>query len=122
MIRQIKSSEIKKFIENNPNTVLLDVRTEDEWNTIGKPDTKDLGIKSVFITISQDPSFLENVRQKIDKDNQVLVMCAAGGRSIIAANLLANAGYKTLNVADGFSGNGEDPGWKNLGLPSVINN
>ena len=121
MIRQIKSSEIKKFIENNPNTVLLDVRTEDEWNTIGKPDTKDLGIKSVFITISQDPSFLENVRQNIDKDNQVLVMCAAGGRSIIAANLLANAGYKTLNVADGFSGNGEDPGWKNLGLPSVIN-
>ena len=121
MIRQIKSSEIKKFIENNPNTVLLDVRTEDEWNTIGKPDTKDLGIKSVFITISQDPSFLENVRQKIDKDNQVLVMCAAGGRSIIAANLLANAGYKTLNVADGFSGNGEDPGWKNLGLPSFIN-
>ena len=121
MIKQIKSSEIKKFIENNPNTVLLDVRTQDEWNTIGKPDTKDLGIKSVFITISQDSSFLDNVKQNINKDDQVLVMCAAGGRSIIAANLLANEGYKTINIADGFSGNGEDPGWKNLGLPSVIN-
>ena len=48
MIKEIKSSDIKKFIENNPNTVLLDVRTEDEWNTIGKPDTKDLKIKSFF--------------------------------------------------------------------------
>jgi rhodanese-related sulfurtransferase len=122
MIKHIKSSEIKKFIESNSNTVLLDVRTKDEWETVGKPDTKDLGIKSFFITISQDQSFLDNVKQNINKDNQVLVMCAAGGRSIIAANLLANEGYKTLNVSDGFSGNGEDPGWKNLGLPSVINN
>jgi len=122
MIKQIKSSEIKKFVENNSNTVLLDVRTEEEWKTVGKPDTKGLGIESFFITISQDPSFLDNVKQSINKDNQVLVMCAAGGRSIIAANLLSNEGYKTLNVSDGFSGNGEDPGWKNLGLPSVIDN
>ncbi len=122
MIKEIKSSEIKKFIENNPDTVLLDVRTENEWRTVGKPDTKDLGIKSFFITISQDPGFLERVKKNIDKKKQVLVMCAAGGRSIVAANLLANEGYNTLNVSDGFSGNGQDPGWKNLGLPSIIDN
>ena len=122
MIKQIKSSEIKKFILDNPNSVLLDVRTEDEWNRVGRPDTKDLGIKSFFITISQDQSFLENVKQTIDKKDQVLVMCAAGGRSIVAANLLSNEGYNALNVSDGFSGNGRDPGWKNLGLPSVIDN
>ena len=121
MIKQIKSSEIKEFVENNPKTVLLDVRTEDEWKTLGKPETKDLGIKSFFITISQDTSFLDTVKQTIDKKEQVLVMCAAGGRSIIAANLLASEGYNTLNVSDGYSGNGQDPGWKNLGLPSVIN-
>ena len=122
MIKQIKSSDIKKFIEANPNSVLLDVRTEDEWNTVGKPDTKILGIKTHFITISQEPNFLETVRKNIDKKEQVLVMCAAGGRSIIAANLLAKEGYNTFNISDGFSGNGQDPGWKNLGLPSVINN
>ena len=32
-------------------------------------------------------------------------MCAAGGRSMIAANLLKADGYSTLNVSDGFSGN-----------------
>ena len=122
MIKQIKSSDIKKFIEANPNSVLLDVRTEDEWNTVGKPDTKILGIKTHFITITQEPSFLETVRKNIDKKEQVLVMCAAGGRSIIAANLLAKEGYNTFNISDGFSGNGQDPGWKNLGLPSIINN
>ena len=122
MIKQIKSSDIKKFVENNPETVLLDVRTEDEWKTVGKPDTKDFGIKSFFVTISQDPIFLDTIKQTIDKKEKVLVMCAAGGRSIIAANLLANEGYQTFNVSDGFSGNGQDPGWKRLGLPSVINN
>ena len=120
MIKQIKSSEIKKFIDSNPDTVLLDVRTEDEWSTVGKPNTKNLGIKSFFITISQDSRFLDNVKKNIDKKNQILVMCAAGGRSIIAAELLANEGYDTLNISDGFSGNGQDPGWKNLGLPSII--
>ena len=122
MIKQIKSSDIKKFIETNPDTVLLDVRTEDEWNTVGKPNTKDLGIKSFFITISQDQSFLDKVKENINKKNKVLVICAAGGRSIIAANLLANEGYNAIDISDGFSGNAQDPGWKNLGLPSVINN
>jgi len=122
MIKQIKSSEIKKFIESNPDTVLLDVRTEDEWNTVGKPNTKDFGIKSFFITISQDQSFLDKVKAKINRKKKVLVICAAGGRSIIAANLLENEGYNTINISDGFSGNAKDPGWKNLGLPSVINN
>ena len=117
MIKQIKSSEIKNFIENNPKTILLDVRTDDEWNTVGRPDTKNLGIKTFFITISQDPIFIEIVKKEINKENQVLIMCAAGGRSIIAANLLLNEGYIAHNISDGFSGNGQDPGWKNLGLP-----
>ena len=118
MIKQIKSSEIKKFIEKNSKTVLLDVRTEDEWNTVGKPISDGLGVKTYFITIGQDSSFIESVKKEIDKENQVLVMCAAGGRSIIAANLLQNEGYIAHNISDGFSGNGQDLGWKNLGLPT----
>ena len=118
MIKQIKSSEIKSFVENNPKTVLLDVRTNDEWKTVGKPDSTNLGIKTFFITISQDPGFIENIKKEINKENQVLVMCAAGGISIIAANLLQNEGYVAHNISDGFSGNGVDPGLKNLGLPA----
>tara|TARA_B100000780_G_scaffold276077_1_gene243968 strand:+ start:101 stop:460 length:360 start_codon:yes stop_codon:yes gene_type:complete len=118
MIEQIKSSDIKKFVEKNPKTILLDVRTEDEWNTVGKPVSDTLGIKTFFITMSHDPGFIENVKKEIDKKNQVLVMCAAGGRSIIAANLLQKEGYVAHNISDGFSGNGQDLGWKNSGLPT----
>ena len=130
MIKQIKSSEIKKYIKENSNVVLLDVRTENEWNSLGRPNAENLNSKTYFITVSPDlsnwqvpdPNFVENVKKKISKDKKILVMCAAGGRSMIAANLLEADGYSAVNVSDGFSGNGQDPGWKNSGLPSVIDN
>jgi rhodanese-related sulfurtransferase len=130
MIKQIKSSEIKGYIKENSNVVLLDVRTENEWKTLGKPNAEDLNSKTFFVTVSfdlsnwqiPDPNFVENVKKNISKDKTILVMCAAGGRSLIAANLLKAEGYSALNISDGFSGNGQDPGWKNLGLPSIIDN
>ena len=130
MIQQIKSSEIKNYIKENSGVVLLDVRTENEWNTLGKPKAEDLNSKTYFVTVSPDlsnwqvpdPNFVENVKKKISKDKKILVMCAAGGRSMIAANLLEVEGYSAVNVSDGFSGNGQDPGWKSLGLPSVVDN
>ena len=129
MIKQIKSSEVKNYINKNSNVVLLDVRTENEWIALGKPDAENLNSKTYFITVSPDlsnwqvpdPNFIKNVKKKIDKDKIILVICAAGGRSMIAANLLEAEGYSTLNISDGFSGNGQDPGWKNSGLPSIIN-
>jgi len=125
MIKQIKSSEIKDFIQENSNTVLLDVRTDNEWKSLGKPKAEDLNSKTYFVTVSHDLSnwqvpdqnFIVNVKKKIDKDKKILVMCAAGGRSMIAANLLANEGYTVLNVSDGYSGNSQDPGWKKSNLP-----
>ena len=125
MIEQIKSSEIEDFIKENSNTVLLDVRTENEWNSLGKPKAEDLNSKTYFVTVSHDLSnwqvpdqnFIVNVKKKIGKDKKILVMCAAGGRSMIAANLLENEGYSVLNVSDGYSGNSQDPGWKKSNLP-----
>jgi len=125
MIKQIKSSEIKNFIQENSNTVLLDVRTENEWKSLGKPKAEDLNSKTYFVTVSHDltnwqvpdQNFIVNVKKKIGKDKKILVMCAAGGRSMIAANLLENEGYSVLNVSDGYSGNSQDPGWKKSNLP-----
>ena len=112
MIKQIKSSEIKNYIKENSNVVLLDVRTENEWKTLGRPNAEDLNSKTYFVTVSPDlsnwqapdPNFVENVKKNIQKDKTILVMCAAGGRSLIAANLLEAEGYSTLNVSDGFYG------------------
>jgi|TARA_B110000902_G_C14069515_1_gene498720 rhodanese-related sulfurtransferase len=124
MIKQIKSSEIKNFLTNNKNVELLDVRTQDEWDNVGKPNGEKLGLKTHFVTIvrSQDPSankdFIEEVKKVIDSNKELLVICKAGGRSMAASQLLSQENIKCINVSDGFEGNGDNPGWKNEGLPS----
>ena len=124
MIKQIKSSEIKKLLADNKNVELLDVRTQDEWDNIGRPDGENLGLKTYFITIVRSPDpeankeFIEEVKKVIDINKELLVMCKAGGRSMLASQLLSQEKINCINVSDGFEGNGEDPGWKNEGLPS----
>jgi|TARA_B110000914_G_scaffold150002_1_gene131423 rhodanese-related sulfurtransferase len=124
MIKQIKSSEIKKFLADNKNIELLDVRTQDEWDNIGKPDGEKLGLKTHFVTIvrSPDPAankeFINEVKEVVDTKKELLVMCKAGGRSMMASELLAQENINCINISDGFEGNGENPGWKNEGLPS----
>ena len=124
MIKQIKSSEIKNFLINNKNIELLDVRTQDEWDNVGKPDGEKLGLKTHFVTIvrSTDPSvnkgFIEEVKNKVDSNKQLLIICKAGGRSMMASQLLSQENIICVNISDGFEGNGENVGWKNEGLPS----
>jgi len=124
MIKQIKSSEIKNFLTDNKNVELLDVRTQDEWDNVGKPDGEKIGLKTHFVTIvrSPDPSankdFIEEVKKVIGPNKELLVMCKAGGRSMTASLLLSQEKINCINVSDGFEGNSEDPGWKNEGLPS----
>ena len=124
MIKQIKSSEIKNFLIDNKNVELLDVRNQDEWDNIGRPDGENLGLKTHFITIvrSPDPAankeFIEEVKKVISPHKDLLVMCKAGGRSMMASQLLDQEKINCINISDGFEGNGENPGWKNEGLPS----
>ena len=124
MIKQLKSSDIKNFISDNKNVELLDVRTQEEWNNIGKPDGDIIGLKTHFVTIvkSLDPNankeFVEEVKKKIDLNKELLIICKAGGRSMMAAQLLSQEKIKCINISDGFEGNGENLGWKQEGLPS----
>ena len=124
MIKQLKSSDVKNFISENKNVELLDVRTQGEWDDIGKPDGEKLGLKTHFVTIvrSPDPSankeFVEEVKKQIDPKKQLLIICKAGGRSMMAAQLLSQEKIECINISDGFEGNGENPGWKEEGLPS----
>jgi len=124
MIKQIKSSEIKNFLTDNKNVELLDVRTQDEWDNVGKPDGGKIGLKTHFVTIVRSPEpsankdFIEEVKKIIDPNKELLIMCKAGSRSMMASQLLSQENIKCINVSDGYEGNGENPGWKNEGLPS----
>ena len=124
MIKQIPSDKIKDFLKEKPNSILLDVRTKEEWDQIGKPDGDKIGIKTYFLS-SQfqgriiNENFVKEFEDlKIERDSEILVMCGSGNRSQRAAELLTQKGFKCLNVSDGFRGDGgEKIGWKNNQLP-----
>ena len=123
MIKQLESKEVEDYIKNNSKSVLLDVRTEEEWGADGKPDGEKIGLKTHFLTIqfadgTFNEKFIEDFKKlNIEKDCEVLTMCMGGVRSQAAAELLTKENYKCVNVSDGFLGNPENPGWKNSDLP-----
>ena len=70
--------------------------------------------------------FIAHVKERFTPDDTILVMCRSGGRSAMAVNALAKAGFTQVhNIIDGFEGDKvEDPesvyhgkrmrnGWKN---------
>jgi rhodanese-related sulfurtransferase len=123
MIKQVPSIEIKEYVKNNPRSVLIDVRTEEEWNRDGRPDGDKISLKTYFLTIQFadgrfNNSFIENFKKlNIGQDYQILTMCMGGVRSQAAAELLTKENYTCTNISDGFLGNGQNPGWKNSNLP-----
>ena len=124
MIKQILSKEVKDYAKDNPKSVLLDVRTEEEWNSDGKPDGEKIFLKTYFLTIqfadkTFNQNFIEDFKKlNIEKDHEILTMCMGGVRSQSTAELLIKEGYNCVNISDGFLGNSENPGWKKSGLPS----
>ena len=122
MIKQITCKEIKDYLKKNPKSVLLDVRTQEEWDNDGKPDGDKIGLKTYFLEIRRD-AFFDFVQEfnnlNINKDKEILVICKSGERSQISAELLSRENYKSINISDGFMGSQEGVGWKKSDLPSL---
>ena len=124
MIKQLASKDIKDYLITKPNSVLLDVRTKEEWDTIGKPDGEKIGLKTYFLSIQfgNERIFNENFIQEfknlnINQDKNILITCRSGARSQFAAELLTKENYTCVNISDGFEGNQENVGWKKSDLP-----
>ncbi|MGH8498390.1 MAG: rhodanese-like domain-containing protein [Methylococcales bacterium] len=118
--------EAWRFIQDNPTSVLVDVRTELEYSYVGHPRG------AVHIPWKEAPAwtvnhnFVLDVRKEApEKDTPVLLLCRSGQRSLAAANALQEAGYTNLvNIDEGFEGpldenkhRGALGGWRFHGLP-----
>ena len=124
MIKQLASKEIKEYLKTKPNCVLLDVRTQKEWDQIGKPDGETIGLKTYLLPFQfgERRIFNENFVQEfknlnISKNQEILIICRSGIRSQLAAELLTKENYTCLNISDGFEGNNKNIGWKKCELP-----
>lgn len=122
----------------NPGAVLVDVRTQSEWNLIGKPDLSSINHEPIYLqwvtTNGLNKNFTTELQTELEqrsiaRDAPVYIMCQSGGRSKIAAMQCTELGYSAAyNVADGFEGaldqqkhRNSISGWKVAGLPWTQN-
>lgn len=119
------------ILRDQPQAVLVDVRTEAEWLYVGLPNIEELGKSLVraswqlYPAMERNRYFLEQLKEAgIGPSNRILLICRSGIRSKAAALFLKDNGFPdSLNVEGGFEGNLDDNkhrgvgGWKSSGLP-----
>ena len=137
-VDDVSVEETWKLLEANTKAQLVDVRTRPEWAFVGVPDVSSLGRRVIMIEWQTfpdsraDPGFSERLKgllteAGVKNDADLFFICRTGGRSRMAAELMADAGYAHChNVAEGFEGpldsdrhRGKLAGWKSAGLPWV---
>lgn len=85
---------IAQLVSDN-NAVILDVRTEDEWNEGMIPG-------AILNDIYKGQGFIYRL-EELDKNKNYYVYCKAGGRSAQACNIMSQMGFEnTYNLDGGF--------------------
>jgi rhodanese-related sulfurtransferase len=125
----------EKWKAQPEKVILLDVRTPEELLFVGHPPMAwkipvavqiyvwDAGKKQ--FPMKPLPDFASRVGTVAKPGDTIMAMCRSGGRSAIAVNMLAKAGFKNVyNIVDGMEGDGNGDsasvpqgGWKNSGCP-----
>jgi len=137
----VTATEAYEMWKAAPDKVtILDVRTPEEFLFVGHADMAwniplagqsyqwDAEKQQLPMSLLED--FVTRVQKVAEPDDILLVTCRSGGRSAMAVNLLAKAGFKNVyNITDGVEGDAvKNPnsvfhgqrlvnGWKNSGLP-----
>jgi rhodanese-related sulfurtransferase len=120
-----------KLLSENPEAVLVDVRTDAEWRFVGVPDLSTLGRDVVYIEWNRvdgarNENFVTELLEQVPAraDRPVVFLCRSGNRSVGAAEAATEAGLTpSYNVLDGFEGHLDDvghrggTGWRAIGLP-----
>jgi len=99
----VKSVKAAAYMQmrNQPHT-LVDVRQPGEWQAMH-------ATTAVHIPLGE----LAQRMHEIPRDKDIVVICASGGRSAMAATALANAGYENVYNFSGGMG-----AWSSAGLPT----
>ena len=110
MIPQVANTDAWQMLLDDESAVLIDVRTETEWRSIGVPDTSQVGRPARFIAWNDEqgirnPYFVDQATDGLDPDTPILLLCRSGARSNAAAELLTASGFtNAMNIVNGFEG------------------
>ena len=107
-IVNINATEAHTLIQqnsSNPDFVIIDVRTLEEYNN-GH-------IKNAVLISYSSPDFREKI-SKLERDKKYLIYCRTGGRSSGARSIMEELGFRYI-----YHMNGGISGWLSQGLPIV---
>jgi len=99
--RAIYFKEACQLMANNPNLVLLDVRSPGEYADSSKYLTSDIGRLKGSINISIDSIEKHFMDLKAYKDKTILVYCSHSQRSRRVSKFLADSGFKSVYSLNG---------------------
>ncbi len=129
----VSPTETWEMLAADAGAIVIDVRTDAEWNYVGVTDLSALGASREQINISwltfpgnvKNEKFVAEVQAACPgADTTILFLCRSGQRSASAAKAMTEAGYTNCyNIAEGFEGDKDDAGhrgskngWKVRGL------
>ena len=130
----LKVEEAWSLLGDDPDAVLIDIRTKAEWSYVGVPDLSAIGREPVFAewllfpAMSENPNFFDELStQGVGPDKAAIVMCRTVNRSGKAVRAMTERGFpRSYLLLEGFEGSidgdkhrGARDGWKAAGLPWV---
>ena len=124
-MKHLKPLEAHQFLQQHPDAVLVDCRSEMEFLFVGHPT----GAHHVAWNDGPDwninPHFVGQVRKIANMNRPVVLICRSGQRSVDAGVALEQSGFTdVINVLEGFEGPLDEQhqrsrvsGWRKDGLP-----
>ena len=110
-VPEIAAEETYEQFQQGKIAILVDVREAGEWEKGHVPGA--VHIPRGLLEWMSDATYANHEPRLTNCTQQpVVVMCASGGRSLLAAQTLRAMGYRDVaSLAGGFTG------WINVGLP-----
>mgnify|MGYP003109942489 CR=1 FL=1 len=95
-VREITVPEAKTILAEEPNAIILDVRTPEEF--------QEGHIENAILINFFDENFEEQVAL-LDKNKPVFIYCRSGNRSNKAGKILADLGFTEIyDITEGYAG------------------
>lgn len=92
-MKNLDSNTWENELKADENAVILDVRTPEEHEEKRIPN-------SLLINVQEPQTFMNEI-EKLDKSKSYYVYCKAGGRSMMACQIMNQSGFEKLANLDG---------------------
>ena len=109
-VKTISSSEALKLSKEDKCN-LIDIRDANELQKLGKIENS-FHISRGLLEFSIHPESAYVQNNNIDLNKELVLFCAAGGRSALAVKTLKEMGFKNVSHVEGGFGNMSNSGFK----------